>query len=178
MFKQLQSLYRFINLWFSRMEELFLCLMLATMIGVACLQIMLRFFSSGGGFLWIDPLLRYLVLWTGLFGAAAVTGRGKHIALDIISYLLPPKYHPWLRTVINLFSAAVCGILTWAAVIFIRNEAEFGSRILLSIPSWVWNLAFPVAFALITLRFLIATVTESPFFAEAKTLPKTPFPTE
>lgn len=157
--------------WFLRLEELFLCLLLAAMIIVACLQIFLRF-GSTGGYLWIDPLLRYMVIWAGLFGAAAVTSRGKHIALDIISYLLPEKYQPWLRMVINLFSASVCGILTWAAIIFIRNEAEFGNRVLLSVPSWIWNLVFPIAFALISLRFLIASITELPCFAEKNPLPK------
>ncbi len=153
-----------IHAWLYRLEELFLSLLLAAMIILACIQILLRTFSSGG-ILWIDPLLRYLVIWAGLFGAAAVTSRGKHIALDIISFLLPKAYQPWLRMVINLFSAIVCIFLTWAAILFIRNEVEFGGRVLLTIPSWIWNLAFPIAFCLISIRFLIAIATESPFLA-------------
>ena len=58
---------------FDRVEEKMLCLLLAAMIVLACLQIFLRTAVSGG-LLWIDPLLRYLVLWSGLLGAVAASG--------------------------------------------------------------------------------------------------------
>ncbi|MFC1524090.1 TRAP transporter small permease [Thermodesulfobacteriota bacterium] len=167
---------RFISATFFRFEELFLSLLLTSMILLACMQIILRLFFSGG-LLWADPLLRYLVLVAGLLGAAAATSRGKHIALDIISFLVPQQFLPWLRTLINLCSATVCGFLTWAAIIFVRNEAEFGSRALLSIPSWIWNMIFPVAFTLITLRFLIAVIIEAPFSPWAPQ-PQPPVPTD
>jgi TRAP-type C4-dicarboxylate transport system permease small subunit len=144
----------------NRLEELFLCLLLLTMIGLACTQIILRdFFASG--FVWADPLLRYLVIWVGLFGADIATRKKKHIAIDIISYLIPPQYEAWLLALIHLFSATVCMVITYAAVIFIQNEAAFGGgREILGVPSWGMNFAFPVAFGLISLRFLILCVTE------------------
>lgn len=142
----------------TRLEEGFLCLLLSLMIFLACLQILLRALFSGG-FLWADSLLRYLVLWSGMFGAAVATKRGKHIALDVISYLLPVRFKPWLDLLIHLFSFLVSLALTYASVIFVRNEMEFGATALLSVPSWAWNLVFPLAFALIAIRFLAAAVT-------------------
>jgi TRAP-type C4-dicarboxylate transport system permease small subunit len=149
----------FFNL-LNRLEELFLCLLLLTMIGLACTQIILRdFFASG--FVWADPLLRYMVIWAGLFGADIATRKKKHIAIDIISYLIPAQYEAWLLALIHLFSATVCIAITYAAAIFIQNEATFGGgREILGIPSWGMNLAFPVAFGLISLRFLILFGTE------------------
>ena len=151
-----RTFFNFLN----RLEELFLCLLLLTMIGLACAQIILRdFFSTG--FVWADPLLRHMVIWAGLFGADIATRKKKHIAIDIISYLIPPQYEAWLLALIHLFSATVCIGLTYASVIFIRNEAAFGGdRVILGIPSWGMNLAFPLAFGLISLRFLILFVTE------------------
>ncbi|MEW6518407.1 MAG: TRAP transporter small permease [Thermodesulfobacteriota bacterium] len=143
----------------QQLEEVFLCLLLVSMILLACLQIVLRGLFSGG-LLWADPLLRYLVLWSGMFGAAVATRAGRHIALDLVSYLVPAGMKSWLNLLIHLFSSLVVAALTWAAVIFVRNEAEFGGTSLLSIPSWAWNLVFPLAFALMTFRFLAAGVAD------------------
>ena len=132
-----------------------LCLLLITMITLACVQIFLRTFFSGG-FLWADPLLRYLVLWGGLLGAVVATREGKHIAIDVITYMAPERIKNWVRLVIHLFASTVAAILTWASIAFVRNEAMFGAGSLLSVPSWIWNLIFPIAFGLITFHFLVA----------------------
>lgn len=142
-----------------RLEEGFLCLLLVGMILLACLQIVLRGLFSGG-LLWADPLLRYLVLWTGMLGAAVATRHGKHIALDVLSYLVPAGLKSWLNLLIHFFSALVAGALTWAAILFVRNEAAFGGTSLLSVPAWAWNLVFPLAFGLIACRFFAAGVAD------------------
>ncbi|MDR3630345.1 MAG: TRAP transporter small permease subunit [Desulfocapsaceae bacterium] len=142
----------------SRAEEIMLGGFLLVMILLACVQILLRSLFSGG-LTWADPLLRYLVLWSGLLGAARATSVGKHISMDIIGFLVPGSLQLWLRAATNLFSAVVAGFLTWAAWLFIRSEMQFGTTKLFSTPSWVWNVIFPIAFALISLRFLIASMT-------------------
>ncbi len=145
--------------WYARIEEAILGILLLTMIVLACLQIFLRsFFSSG--LLWADPLLRYLVIWSGMLGAAMATSRGKHIALDLISFLVPASIQAWVTLVTHLFSTTVAAFLTYAAYLFIINEMEYGGATLLSVPSWVWNLIFPIAFALITLRFFTALLLQ------------------
>ncbi len=137
----------------------FLCLLLTAMIGLACLQIGLRtFFSSG--LLWADPLLRYLVLWSGMLGAVVATRERKHIAIDVVGYLAPPQIKPWMQLALDLFSCLVTTSLTWAAIVFVRNEAIFGGYSLLSLPSWVWNLIFPLAFFLILVHFLLALIKD------------------
>lgn len=146
---------RFLN----RAEETFLCLLLLAMILLACIQIYLRTFYASG-ILWADPLLRYLVIWAGLFGAAVATKQAKHISIDIVSHLLPEKYLPWLGTLVNLFSAVVCGVLTYAAVRFVRDEALYGGRGVLDIPSWQLNLVYPVAFGIIGGRFLFLALQD------------------
>ena len=139
----------------ARVEESILGAFLLIMILLACVQILLRSAFSGG-LTWADPLLRYLVLWSGLLGAARATSQGKHISMDIIGFLVPEPLHPWLHAATNLFSAIVAGFLSWAAWLFIRSEMQFGTTKLFSIPSWIWNVIFPIAFTLITLRFLMA----------------------
>ena len=140
-------------------EEAFLCLLLFAMIVLACVQIFLRTFYASG-ILWIDPLLRYMVIWSGLFGAAVATKHSKHISIDVISHIVPDKYLPWLRFLLNFFSAAVCFILTYAAVKFVRDEALYGGRGLLDIPSWQLNIVYPVAFCIIAGRFLLLALQD------------------
>ncbi len=132
-----------------------LCLILVALILLACTQIGLRTFFSGG-LLWADPLLRYLVLWCGMLGAVVATREKKHIAIDVVGYLAPEQLKPWLSLILNLFSTLVAAILTWAAVIFVSNERLFGGSPLLTIPTWIWYLIFPIAFTLITVHFLLA----------------------
>lgn len=133
-------------------EEAFLCLLLLLMIILACLQIFLRIFFASG-ILWLDPLLRYMVIWAGLLGAAVATKRSKHISIDIISHLLPPQFLPGLHCLLNLFSTLVCSVLTYAAIIFVHDEALYGGPGILALPSWCLNLAFPVAFGIMACRF-------------------------
>ena len=147
--KLLKNLGRRLNL----VEEIFISLLLLAMIFLAVLQIFMRILFDSG-FVWADPLLRHLVLWAGMLGAALATKHGKHITIDIFSHFLPAQGALWLNLVLNLFAAVVCGFLTWAALLFIKNEIAFDSgRVLVGIPVWVLNLIFPLAFALMAGRF-------------------------
>lgn len=150
-----RKLFRF----FYRLEEAILSSLLIAMIVLACLQIMLRgVFSSGLN--WIEPLIPYLVLWSGLLGAAVATRMNKHIAIDLISHLVPELVLHWLQIIIKFFSLTVCLILTWSSVVFVINEASFASnQKVLGLSSWQLNLIFPIAFGLISIHFLIAAIS-------------------
>ena len=155
----LKKFFTLIDTILSKTEEIFLCLLLFAMILLACVQIFLRTFYSSG-ILWADPLLRYMVIWAGLFGAAVATKQSKHISIDIISHLVPEHFMPLLRLLINFFSAGVCSVLTYAAVKFVRDEALYGGRGILDIPSWELNIVYPVAFGIIAGRFMILALKD------------------
>jgi len=168
----LKKLFCLIGTIFTWTEEAFLCLLLFCMILLACVQIFLRTFYASG-IVWADPMLRYLVIWAGLFGAAVATKQSKHISIDIISHLLPEQYMPWLRVLLNLFSAGVCTILTYAAVKFVRDEALYSGRSLLDIPSWELNVVYPVAFGIISCRFLVLAVKDLARILQKSTIGQT-----
>lgn len=140
---------------FHHLEEGVVVAMLLTMIVLTCVQVAMRtFFSSG--LEWADSLSRYLVLWSGLLGATICTRQGQHISIDLASRLLPARGLRWLGVVLNLFSALVCLGLTWSAYLFVKSEMEFGGDAsLLGLAHWQLMLIFPLAFALMSLRFLI-----------------------
>ena len=158
MIRQGTRIVRVISHAVAWLEEGFLCLLLLAMILLSCWQIISRDFFSGG-YAWIDPLLRYLVLWVGLLGASLATRKGKHIAIDLASYMATERATPWIKLAGDIFSTLVAAALTFAAIIFVRNEIQFNGEPLLTIPSWCWNLIFPLAFSMICIRFLHATLS-------------------
>jgi TRAP-type C4-dicarboxylate transport system permease small subunit len=81
--------------WINRLhraEDALLVVLLSTMIVLAGTQIILRNFLDSG-FVWIDPLLRVLVLWLGLLGATVATRNNKHIRIDLLSKLFDRNTH-------------------------------------------------------------------------------------
>jgi TRAP-type C4-dicarboxylate transport system permease small subunit len=136
----------------DRVEQTLISILLSVMILIAFLQIVLRnLFASG--FTWGDPLVRNLVLWVGFIGAAIATREGKHISIDVVSQWLPARGKIFIEVIIQLFSFIICGLLTFAAVKFIRNEALMGNITFLGIRAWIPEIILPVTFGLMTLRF-------------------------
>ncbi len=160
-----------IGLFFSDVEEKLLSSLLLILIVISCGQILLRGFDTGG-LLWADPLLRHLVVWSGFLGAAMASSKGKHISLDIIGHLLPEKVNRWVTALSHIFSALVAAVLTWASVLFIISEKEFGPTGLMGIPSYLWNLIFPLCFCLMTVRYFSQAVVSIHTIISAKPLPE------
>jgi TRAP-type C4-dicarboxylate transport system permease small subunit len=136
----------------ERVEQTLLVILLGSMILIAFLQIVLRnFFFTGLS--WGDTLVRNLVLWIGFIGATLATREGKHITIDLVSPWLPSQGKHFVSLIIRFFSLSICILLTYAALKFIRNEAEMGNRTLLNIPTWIPGMILPMTFSLMTFRF-------------------------
>ncbi len=136
----------------DRVEQTLVSIFLSVMILIALLQIVLRnLFATGltGG----DPLVRNLVLWVGFIGAAIATREGKHISIDVVSQWVPGRGKIVIEGIIYVSSFIICGLLTFAAVKFIRNEALMGTVTFLGIRAWLPELILPITFGLMTLRF-------------------------
>jgi len=143
----------------SRLETVLVTILLTSMILMAFFQIVLRnFFATGID--WGDALVRYLVVWVAFIGAAIATKEGKHISIDILSRWLSGTGRLAVDALSCFCSAVVCGLLTAAAVKFIRFEALMGGSAFLNLPVWVPELIVPVTFGLMTLRFAVAALHE------------------
>jgi C4-dicarboxylate transporter, DctQ subunit len=153
----------------GRIEQSILITFLSGMILIAFLQILLRnFFSTGLD--WGDMLLRNLVLWVGFLGATLATREGKHINIDLIAHRLSAPGKNAVALVIHLFSFVICLLLTYAALKFIKNEAQMGNFTLLRIPAWIPETILPGTFGLMTFRFGLR------FFRALPLLRKNPSP--
>jgi TRAP-type C4-dicarboxylate transport system permease small subunit len=153
------------NLWdkldtkISRLETVLVTILLALMILMAFSQIVLRnFFDTGID--WSDALVRYLVVWVTFVGAAIATKEGKHITFDLLSRWLTGTGTLAIQALSHFFSAVICSLLTVAAAKFIWFEAQMGSTAFLNLPVWVPELIMPIAFGLMTLRFLMGMLND------------------
>lgn len=139
---------------FERMEDTILSVLLILMIVVAVTQIALRnLFDSG--ILWGDELVRVLVLWLGLMGAMIASRKNHHISIDVISRYLPQKAKQLASLITSLFTAVVCGVMTWFSLSFVLMEKQDGMIAFAAIPAWVCESIIPFAFAVISIRYLV-----------------------
>ncbi len=133
-------------------EQILIVIFLSFMILLAFLQIVLRnFFSTGLD--WGDLLLRNLVLWVGFIGATLATKEGRHLHIDVVSRWLPSLGKQTVALLTHLFSFLIACLLAYAALKFVKNEAQMGSRTFLNIPIWVPEMILPMTFVLMTFRF-------------------------
>ncbi|MDH5786098.1 MAG: TRAP transporter small permease [Chromatiales bacterium] len=147
-----------LQLAIRQLESALLVVLLAAMIALASAQIVLRnLFDSGIG--WSDPLLRLLVLWVGMFGAMIAARRDRHIRIDLLTRYIPQQWHRYTDRITHLFSTLVCALLSWHSGRFVYFEWQDGSTIAADIPAWAAQSILPFGFAIMTLRYLLLTIT-------------------
>jgi len=152
---RLQNFFDRLRRFGCRCEDALLFVLLALMLGLGTLQIVQRNLS-GGAFVWTDELLRILVLWLAMIGAVAASREDRHIVIDLLGRLLPPKPALYVRLVIDLFTVGICALLAWHGLRFVLMEHEYGSRLLGDqFPAWPFEAVMPASFAIIAYRYAL-----------------------
>lgn len=145
---------KFIN----KFEDGLLVIILTSMIILAIYQIIARNLFSEG-IVWIDPLLRTLVLWVGLSGAVVATRTDNHIRIDVFAKYLPKYLLPYVQRTVYLFTLSICLLIAWHAGRFIYSEFQYGTIAFSGVPSWLAGLIIPVSFSLIAIRYALFLIT-------------------
>lgn len=139
-------------------EDSLLVVILSSMIILAVYQIISRNLFSEG-VVWIDPLLRTLVMWVGLAGAVVATRTDHHIKIDIFAKYLPNNFQPYVHRAVYLFTFLICLLIAWHAARFVFSEYEYGTIAFASVPAWLTAIIIPVSFFLIAIRYACIMVT-------------------
>ena len=135
-------------------EDVLLVTLLGGMMLVAVGQVIAReIFETG--FFWAGELVRLMVLWLAMVGSIAACRENRHIRIDAISHLLSDRAVGIVRMLVDTFAAVVCGVIAWNAWRYLQLEIEFEDTVLIDTPAWVAHLVVPVAFALLSYRFLV-----------------------
>ena len=104
-----------------RAEKGLIVSFIALMVSLSLLQVLLRLLFHSG-IVWLDPMLRHMVLWAGLLGAAVASRYARHFALDALVKFMPPRFHRPLGVSTDIFTILVSAALFFAAYKFIRDE--------------------------------------------------------
>ncbi len=137
-----------------QVEDLLLALLLTAMIALACTQILLRNFFEFS-LLWVDPLLRVMVLWLGLLGAVVASRNNRHISVDLLVRLVRGVQRRALVTVNALFTSAVCALVAVHGARLVQFEYLDQTRAFAGVPVWALEIIIPVSFAAIALRYAL-----------------------
>jgi C4-dicarboxylate transporter DctQ subunit len=134
-------------------EDALLVILLGAMVVVAGAQIVLRNLFDGA-LLWADPLLRVAVLWVGMIGAMVATRGDRQITVDVVSRFLPDRWRAGIRVLTDLFTAVVAALVAWSAYRLMLEDRSAGGMAIAFVPVWVCEAVLPLAFAVISLRYL------------------------
>jgi C4-dicarboxylate transporter DctQ subunit len=131
--------------------------LIAAMVSLSFLQVLLRLLFHSG-VIWLDPLLRHMVLWAGLTGAALAARYSHHFALETFLKLAPKRMQRPLEVFADVLTAAASAVLFYAAWKFIRDEFAAGAIAFyighFGVKGGWAVLIIPVSFALIGLHTL------------------------
>lgn len=109
---------------------------------------------------WTDPMVRLLVLWITFLGASLITKDNKHIKIDIMSAILPPKWMPVRELILSLACIIIAVLMTKASIGYVKIEMNFGGYIFLKLPVWIGQLIIPIGFSLLLFRFVLRGVEQ------------------
>lgn len=138
-------------------ENAVLVLLLAAMIVLSVGQIVLReLFDTG--LIWADELVKLLVLWIAMLGSVAASRDDRHLRIDVLSHALSDKMVSMTRLLVEVFAAVVCGIVAWHAFRWLQIEFEDQDTVLIDFPAWFAHAVLPLAFILMTYRFLLSSI--------------------
>lgn len=142
------------------LEDYLLVVILVALIALATTQIIMRNLFDAG-FVWSDELLRLLVLWLAMAAAIAAARDDRHIAIDVLSRFIHGRALAGVRIIVALFTASVCGVLAWHAGRFVNDSRLFEDVLLRGVPAWWLQGIIPVAFAVMTYRYLAHAVNHT-----------------
>lgn len=152
-----KNILRNLNQIIHVVEDSLLITLLVSMILLASSQIVLRNFLEIG-IIWADPLLRVLVLWTGLIGATIASRDNKHIRIDLISRFFNKRVHLASQVFIGLFTSTVCAIIAWHGSRWVYMDFKDQLTGFADLPSWILEAIIPIAFGLIAIRYMIHSI--------------------
>jgi TRAP-type C4-dicarboxylate transport system permease small subunit len=130
------------------------------MVVLSGLQIVLRNLLDSG-LLWIDPLLRHLVLLLAFSGAILATGAKRHIQINALGRLLTGTASRSVGALIAVAAGGICLKIAHGGLRFLNDEVELGGTVFLGLPSWALVGVLPTAFLILAFRFVYLAYAEA-----------------
>jgi TRAP-type C4-dicarboxylate transport system permease small subunit len=148
---------------FTEKLDQFISVLIAVLMGLMVINVTWQVFSRyvlGDPSSFTDELSRYSMIWLGLAGAAYVSGKNAHLAIDILPEKLKGKKLFYLQLFIHfmvIFFGAV--IMVWGGgnLVYITQVLQQKSATLQIPLSWVYGIV-PVSGVLVVYYHLFHIV--------------------
>jgi TRAP-type C4-dicarboxylate transport system permease small subunit len=150
----------------DRALSLAIAALLLAMVFLSALQILLRNVWESG-ILWIDPLLRHLVLLLAFVGALAATGAKRHVQINVLGRLLRGRWARVGGALVALLGAALCLALARASLDLLAEEIPMSEMAFLGVPTSAVIGVFPLAFVGMGFRMALLALEEAAGMAPA-----------
>lgn len=122
------------------------------------------------GLWWSYDVIRGGTFSIGMIGAAYATQQQRHLAMDLISRKIPPRFRLLLAAAIEIFTIAVCSMLVYSGWHQIDATGVETGRHLFQAKSIVVFL--PIGAGLIALHAFLHLVIHLDYFARGKVPPE------
>jgi C4-dicarboxylate transporter DctQ subunit len=112
-------------------------------------------YQQGITIVWLDDVLRMLLIWLVYLGSVSLCFANDHIAMDAVYVRLPPKVRRAVDVAVGLMGAGLCAYV--AKIGFDSMMRDIGYGMLLPsgyLPLWPQTLAIPLCFALMTVAYV------------------------
>ena len=154
MMSSIRNFLQRINTFLGKIETGLLCLIIASMIGLAILEIVLRYIFKTS-LLWKTTMLQNLMLWMCFLGAALASAERRHISIDALNRILPANVTRYTGYIIDVLSLIVVGILAYYGFDFLLYEQQSPAKLIGNIPLWWAKTIIPFGFVLIGIHLIL-----------------------
>ena len=109
---------------------------------------------------WADEAMIFLIIWSVLVGAIAISFQGRHLEMDLFLEMLPDRLKKPLALVVNLSTMAIFFFMSWQATIVISTFVQNDQRtIALNMPMAIPHFALLFGFGVSAIAIAVRIAT-------------------
>jgi C4-dicarboxylate transporter DctQ subunit len=139
----------------NNLEEIIICLLLASMTLLVFVEVVLRF-GFGIGLMWSQELTLHLSAWMVLFGASYGIKVGSHIGVDALVKILPPPVRKIVGAASVIACLCYCGLFASGAWVYLQKMHKIGIELDdMPVQKWVAHSILLIGMLLMAYRLLM-----------------------
>jgi C4-dicarboxylate transporter DctQ subunit len=140
----------------NRLEEGILAALLAFMTLLTFVQVVLRYVFNSG-IVWSLEATTYSFAALVLFGMSYGVRTRTHIAVDLFTRKLPPKFERAVNVIAVIACVVYAGVMLYGSAVFVDRLLALGNLARdVPAPKWLLTMSMPIGFSLLAYRFLEA----------------------
>jgi C4-dicarboxylate transporter, DctQ subunit len=112
-------------------------------------------YQQGITIVWLDDLLRMLLIWLVYLGAVSLCFHNDHIGMDAIYVRLPQPARRAIDVLVAVLGVALCAYVAKIGFDSMQREIAYGMLLPSGyLPAWPQSLAIPLCFGLMAVAYV------------------------